>query len=87
MHNGVKVLMSDRGEDFELNALELELAGADIVGPAVDGNVVTTGNQPGRKMFSEGFEPAIVGGNSAGAKNRKAHNQKGTKKELNALNQ
>ena len=75
MYDRVEVFMSNGGQDFQLDALELQFARADIMRPAVHGNVVAPGGQPGRKMFSEGFEPAIVGGNSPRAKNRDAHSQ------------
>ena len=75
MHDSVEIFVANCRQDLETYALEFELARADIVRPAVNGNFVAAGDQSGGKMFSEGFEPAIVGGNSPCTENRDAHDQ------------
>ena len=75
MYDGVEILVANRRQDLETYALEFELARADVVCPAVNGDLMTAGDQPGRKMFRESLEPAIVGGNSPRPKYRDTHDQ------------
>ena len=66
MDNRVQVFMADSGQHFQAHALKSDLSGTDVVSAAIDRDVVTSGHQPSRKMFSERLEAAVVGRDSPG---------------------
>src|ERR1700694_167514 len=65
--------MPDRGQDFQADALILDLARAGIMRAAIDSDLVTTRCEPGREMLRECFKAAIVCGDTPRAENRDTH--------------
>src|SRR6266536_3324100 len=50
-----------------------ELARRNIMGPAIDGDLVAAGNKTSRQMFREGFKTAVAGWYATGSKKGYTH--------------
>src|SRR5262249_15216748 len=71
--DGIEVLVTNRGKDFQLHALEFQLPRTGIVRAAVNGDIVPARDEPRGQMFRERFKPAIVRRNTTRSENRDAH--------------
>ena len=65
VNDSVEVLVPDSRQHLEPDAVILQLSRRNVVRAAIDGDVVSAGDQSGGKMFSKSFEPAIAGGNAS----------------------
>ena len=73
MDHGVEIFVPDRRQDLEPDAVIFELPWRNVVGAAIDGNVVATGHKPRREVFCEGFKSAVTGGNTSCTENCDPH--------------
>ena len=73
MNYGVEILVADRGQYLQPYAVIFELAGRDVVGAAIDSNVVATRDQSGGKMFGKSFKSTVAGRHSPCSENGYSH--------------
>src|SRR5262245_33906985 len=64
MHDRVEVFVADGGENLKTDSLKFNLAGADVMSPTINSNLVAPSHQTRREVFSERLETAVVGGDS-----------------------
>jgi hypothetical protein len=64
MYDCIKVFVTNGGQDFQTNALKLNLSRTDVVRTTIDSDIVPARGQSRGQMLSKGFKTAVVCGDA-----------------------
>jgi len=71
----IQILRADRGQDHQANAFVVPPGIPDVIGTAINCDIVAAGGESSGKLFGKGFESAVVGGNSPRTENGQFHHR------------
>src|SRR6266550_1303557 len=73
MNHRVEVFVTNSRQDLQPYAVVFQLARRNIMRAAVDGNIMSTTNESGRKVFGKRFKAAVAGRYASRSQNGYSH--------------
>src|ERR1043166_1242062 len=73
MNDCVKVFVPDGRQHLQTDTVVLQLARRNVVGPAINRDLMPARNEPGCKVLRKGLKSAVTGGNAPRSENCNAH--------------